>query len=48
MFISKVEGAKIRQRYNKDTSEQSIPQYNNAKPTKKKSTLHKKLYLKIQ
>ena len=48
LFIAKVSEAEMRQRNNKDTAEQSTPRFNNAKPTKKKSTLHKKYYLKTQ
>ena len=36
----------MRQRYNKDTAEQSTPQFNNAKPTNTNSTLHKKIIFK--
>ena len=48
MFIVKVAGAKMRHIIDTDTAEQSTPQVNNATLTKTKSTLHKKLYSKIQ
>ena len=46
MFIAKVAVAEMRQRNNKDTSEQYTPKVNNTKPTKTKSTLHKKMLFK--
>ena len=39
MFITNLEGTKMRHRNYKDTVKQSIPQVNNNKPIKKKSTL---------
>ena len=46
VYIAKVPGAETRHRNNKDTAEQSTSQVNNAKPTKTKSTLHKKMLFK--
>ena len=36
----------MRQKNNKNTAEQSTPNINKAKPTKKNSTLHKKIVFK--
>ena len=36
----------MRQKLDRDTTEQSTPQVNNAKSTKKKLTLHKKMIFK--
>ena len=46
IFIANVTGSEIRQRIDRDTVEQSTPQANNAKFTKKKLTLHKKIFFK--
>ena len=46
MFVSKVAGAEIRQRNDKDASEKSNPPFNNSKSTKTKSTLDKKMLFK--
>ena len=40
IFVSKVAGSKTRNQIGKDTSEQSIPQFNNANMTKIKSLIH--------
>ena len=45
-FITKVAGAEMRQRIDKDMAEQSTPQVNSASPTKLKSLLHKKMLFK--
>ena len=46
LFIAKVAGDKMRQIIDKDTAEQSTPQVNNAKSTKTKLTLNKKILFK--
>ena len=46
MFIAKVAVAEMRQRNNKDTSEQYTPKVNNTEPTNTKSTLYKKMLFK--
>ena len=46
LFITKIAGAEMRQRIDRDTYEQSIPQVNNTKSTKTKSTPHEKMFFK--
>ena len=46
LFIAKVAGDKMRQIIDKVTAEQSTPQVNNAKSTKTKLTLNKKMLFK--
>ena len=46
LFISKEAGSEMIHIIDRDTDKQSTPQTNNAKSTKKKITLHKKIFFK--
>ena len=46
MFTAKAEGSETRQRIDRDKAEQSTPEVSNAKLTKTKLTLHKKILFK--